>query len=131
MPSNPDTGRLTERNQAIWDGYTIQGKTLVELAAEYGVSNQRISQIIRDIRESLPPEDRQMVVDRRVAQIGAVVKALVPQALTGDRDAVASLEKMMAREAKYLGLDAPKQVEHSGKVATYRIEGDVDLEKLT
>src|SRR5690606_32686471 len=99
-------------------------------AAEYGVSNQRISQIIKSIRESLPPEDRQMVVDRRVAQIGAVVKALVPQALTGDRDAVASLEKMMAREARYLGLDASRQVQISGKVTTYPIEGDVDLEKL-
>ena len=126
-----DNGRLNERDQKIWDGYVQQGKTLMQLAGEFDLSYQRISQILQKIRESLPERDRQAVVDLRLEQIGAIVSGVLPLARTGDRDAVASYVKLADREARYLGLDAPKQVEHSGKVATYRIGGDVDLEKLT
>jgi hypothetical protein len=124
-----DNERLSERNQAIWDGYTLAGKTLVELAHEHGVSYQRISQVLAEIRETLPEEDRRGVVDLRLAQIGAMVKGVLPLACTGDKDAIASWTRLADREAKYLGLDSPAKVEHSGKVATYAITG-VDLDKL-
>src|SRR3546814_6366586 len=42
-----DNGRLSERDQKIWDGY-VGGKTILVLAQEFDVSNQRISQILRE-----------------------------------------------------------------------------------
>lgn len=125
MPNNA-SGRLSERNQAIWDGYTVQGKTLMQLAEEFGVSNQRISQVLAKIRESLPERDRQAVVDLRLEQIGAIVSGVLPLARTGDKDAVASYVKLADREAKYLGLDAATKVEAS----IQRTVLDPDVEAL-
>lgn len=121
-----DSGRLNERDQAIWDGYVLQGKTLMELAGEFDLSHQRISQVLAKIRESLPERDRQAVVDLRIDQIGAIVKGVLPLARTGDRDAVASYVKLADREAKYLGLDAATKVEAS----IQRTQLDPDVEAL-
>src|SRR5690606_41727893 len=110
-----DNGRLNERDQKIWDGYVQQGKTLMQLAGEFDLSYQRISQILQKIRESLPERDRQAVVDLRLEQIGAIVSGVLPLARTGDRDAVASYVKLADREARSLGQDGAKQGEHSGR----------------
>lgn len=121
--ANTDNGRLSERDQKIWEGYTLQGKTLMQLAEEFGVSNQRISQILKAIRESLPEHDRQLVVDLRLEQIGAIVQGVFPLARSGDKDAVASYVKLADREAKYLGLDAATKVE--ANVQTPNLDPDV------
>lgn len=121
-----DNGRLNERDQAIWDGYVLQGKTLMQLAAEFDLSHQRISQVLAKIRESLPERDRQSVVDLRIDQIGAIVKGVLPMAQAGDKDAVASYVKLADREAKYLGLDAATKVEAS----IQRTVLDPDVEAL-
>ena len=121
-----DNGRLNERDQAIWDGYVLQGKTLMQLAAEFDLSHQRISQVLAKIRESLPERDRQAVVDLRIDQIGAIVKGVLPLARSGDKDAVASYVKLADREAKYLGLDAATKVEAS----IQRTVLDPDVEAL-
>lgn len=106
-----DNGRLNERDQKIWHDYTLGGKTLMVLAEEHGVSNQRISQIIQEIRGKLPPRERQTVIDLRLEQITAMTDALLPGLLTGDKDAIASWVKAADREAKYLGLDAAEKSE--------------------
>lgn len=121
-----DNGRLNERDQAIWDGYVLQGKTLMQLAEEFDLSHQRISQVLAKIRESLPERDRQAVVDLRIDQIGAIVKGVLPLAQAGDKDAVASYVKLADREAKYLGLDAPTKMEAS----IQRTVLDPDVEAL-
>jgi hypothetical protein len=117
-----DNGRLNQRDQKIWHDYTLGGKTLVALAEEHGVSYQRISQILTEIRESLPQADRQLIVDARLAQIKAIGDALMPGLLIGDKDDIASWRKIVDREAKYLGLDAAERVEISGGVR-YEITG--------
>src|SRR3546814_6864696 len=61
MHMGTDSGRLNTRDQKIWHDYTLGGKTLMALAEEHNVSNQRISQIIQEIREKLPPRDRQKI----------------------------------------------------------------------
>lgn len=117
-----DNGRLNARDQKIWHDYTLGGKTLVQLAEEHGVSNQRISQIMQEIRENLPPRDRQVTIDYRLDQIKAIGDALLPDLLAGDKDAIASWTKIVEREAKYLGLDSASKVELSGGVH-YEISG--------
>jgi hypothetical protein len=114
--ANADNGRLNERDQRIWHDYTFGGKTLAVLAEEHGVSNQRISQIMQEIREQLPPHDRQATIDMRLDQIRGFGDALMPGLLAGDKDAIASWVRLANREAKYLGLDAAEKVEISGGV---------------
>lgn len=120
--ANVDNGRLNERDKQIWHDYTLGGKTLMVLAEEHDVSYQRISQILQEIRESLPPRDRQTVIDTRLDQIKAIGDALLPGLLAGDKDDIASWNKIVEREAKYLGLDSASKVELSGGVH-YEISG--------
>src|SRR3546814_14746830 len=96
-----DSARLNTRDQKIWHDYTLGGKTLMALAEEHNVSNQRISQIIQEIREKLPPRDRQTVIDLRLEQITAMTDALLRGLLAGDKDDIASWNKITEREAKY------------------------------
>jgi len=117
-----DNGRLNERDQKIWHDYTFGGKTLVTLAEEHDVSYQRISQILAEIREQLPPHDRQATIDLRLDQIRGIGDALMPGLLAGDKDAISSWVRLANREAKYLGLDAAEKVELSGGVR-YEITG--------
>src|SRR3546814_5837739 len=82
--ANADNGRLSERDQTIWDGH-VGGKTILMLAKEHDLSNQRISQILAEIRASLPPRDRQTVVDLRLDQIGNGVDGVMAGVIAGDR----------------------------------------------
>src|SRR3546814_20475723 len=84
MHMGTDSGRLNTRDQKIWHDYTLGGKTLMALAEEHNVSNQRISQIIQEIREKLPPRDRQTVIDLRLEQITAMTDALLPGLLRSE-----------------------------------------------
>lgn len=119
-----DNGRLSERDQKIWDGY-VGGKTILVLAQEFDVSNQRISQILREIRASLPPHDRQTIIDLRVDQIAQGVNGVMPGLIVGDKDAIAAWKMLAEREAKYLGLDSAEKVEVSGGVR-YEIDFGTD-----
>lgn len=116
-----DNGRLSERDQRIWDGY-VGGKTILVLAKEHDLSHQRISQILQEIRASLPPHDRQAIIDLRVDQIAQGINGVMPGLITGDKDAIASWKILSEREAKYLGLDAAEKVQISGGVR-YEIAG--------
>lgn len=129
MAQNPDGERLSTRDRAMWDDYVLRNMTQAAIAAKHGVSQQTVSDRLKAVRESLGEEHRDAVVQRRLAQLNAVMESLVTSALNGDKDDVATLLKVMEREAKYLGLDAPARREISGRIATYRVEG-VDLDAL-
>lgn len=121
---NADNGRLSDRDQKIWDGY-IGGKTILVLAAEHDISNQRVSQILAEIRASLPPRDRQATIDLRIDQIAKGVNGVMPGLIAGDKDSIAAWRMLAEREAKYLGLDAAEKVEVNGGVR-YEIIGLTD-----
>lgn len=124
MTMNTDNGRLNERDQQIWDGY-VGGKTLMVLAKEHNISYQRVSQILQEIRASLPPRDRQTIIDLRVDQIAQGVNGVMPGLVVGDKDAIAAWVRLADREAKYLGLDSAEKVEVSGGVR-YEIDFGTD-----
>ena len=65
MPQSNEQRRLDGRNGDIWRGH-CSGKTNEALAAEYGISNQRVSQILAKIRQDMPAEDRADLVRREV-----------------------------------------------------------------
>ena len=120
--------RLDGRNGEIWRAYLF-GKTQEAIAEEFGIVQQRVSQIIRDVRESLPETDANELRRADLERLDAMLPNNILMAVAGDKDAVNSVLKIMERRAKLLGLDAPTKQEVTGRVASYRVEG-VDIDKL-
>ena len=120
--------RLEGRNGEIWRSYLF-GKTQEAIAEEFGLSQQRVSELIRDVRESLPETDLTELRRADLERLDAMLPNNILMAVAGDKDAVSSVLKIMERRAKLLGLDAPTKQEVTGRVASYRVEG-VDIDKL-
>lgn len=133
MPQN-DGPRLEGRNGEIWKWY-CRGMTQVALAEKYGLSNQRISQIIAEVRESIPPEDKDQVRREHLelaremrAELAKLVdKGPIPaysngrpitlddgttaEDHSGRLAAMDRLTRWLERESKLLGIDAPTRVD--------------------
>lgn len=108
--SEPRSPHYEERADDIWERYTLRNQSQQQIANDLGISQQRVSQILTDIRAALPDETRHDCIARRRAQLDALIAAHLPEARAGDKDATASLLKLLDREAKYMGLDAPQEV---------------------
>lgn len=63
--SRPRQQRLDGRTGAIWTAHT-SGATQEAIAATHGISQQRVSQILADVRAQIPEEDRADLVRREV-----------------------------------------------------------------
>lgn len=64
-----DSGdRLTGRNGLIWRDY-CGGRTQASLAAEHGVSQQRISEIIQAVRDGITQETREEEIQRSLEML--------------------------------------------------------------
>jgi len=127
------------RNGAIWRGYLF-GKTQEALAEEFGLSQQRVSQIIQQIQASIPETDKAKAFQRELdfldtlrataAEIMQMPAAPVTAGKDGDivrdpetgavvRDyggklaAMDRAVKIGERYAKLLGLEAPTKVDLS------------------
>jgi hypothetical protein len=122
--------RLAGRNGAIYQAY-ILGTTQEELAARHGIDQTRVSQIIAEVRASIPEEDLaaartdHLDVLRRLTAVAAeIMEEPLPPAYSNGkpvldedgrmvRDAssrLAALDRIVKateRMAKVLGLDAP------------------------
>ena len=154
MTENADA-RLTGRNGAIWREF-ISGRTQEFLAEKYGITDGRVSQIIKDVRAAVPPADRgemlqeslELIREVRAKAMELVEMAGAPVAVgkdgtvlydpeTGElvRDyslrlkALDTAMKASDVEAKRLGLDSPTRIESSASVR-YTLEG-VDPTDLT
>lgn len=123
-PEPEEEDRLVQRNTLIWHQYAVLSRSQQSIADEHGISQSEVSRIIKRVREQIPEHTRDEIVRDRVELIRAVTEAVVPQALTGDKDAVASLMQLQARESKLLGYDAPdKQDVKNDVTVRYVIEG--------
>lgn len=86
------------------------GMTVPAIAARVGVSTGTVDRDIRDtLREALADslEDR---VGAQLSQIDDLRRAVYARALGGDDGAFDRVLKLMERESKLLGLDAPTRV---------------------
>lgn len=79
------TSRLTARDWEIWKKWT-QGKPQVALSAEYQISQQRVSQIVRTVRDSIPQETRDELV-RRELDLWNALRAEVLEEIYGAKPA--------------------------------------------
>lgn len=63
-----EVDRLAGRNGAIWRDYCA-GRTQEALAREYGITQGRVSQIIKTVRDSLPDETREEEIQRSLEML--------------------------------------------------------------
>lgn len=103
---NDRTARLEGRNGDVWKAY-LSGQTQCALAEKYGVTQARISQIIRDVRLSIPEETTDDLRMLDLERLDAVLPAHYRAAKAGDKDGLTGVLKIMERRARLLGMDAP------------------------
>lgn len=60
--------RQDGRNGAIWNRY-IAGHTQAALAEEYGISEVRVCQIIKNVRASIPEQDKSELIQESIELI--------------------------------------------------------------
>lgn len=101
--------RLDERDHEIWARY-VGGWTQARLAAEYGVSQQRISQVLAEVRESVGDDARTDAALLARERTDALLAAVWPAAMEGDTRAVTAALKVLERQAKALGTDAVEPI---------------------
>lgn len=145
------------RNGEIWHRYTVRQQTQEMIAEELNISNQRVSQILADVRAAIPPINRDQLVSQSlelVAYVKQQAMDIVDMAgapvfvgkdgdIARDEDGnvvrdhsgrLAALKMAMDADnvlAKRLGLDSPTKIEQSGSVR-YEIVGEgVEVEGLT
>jgi hypothetical protein len=143
--------RLDGRNGEIWYRY-CRGETQDALAVAYGISQKRISQIIKAVRESIEPEERVDLIQQEVdlfralrsqvlSEVWDADAGFVPVGKDGElmrdpvtgkwvRDhagrlaALAAAERLSARMHKLLGLEAAtKLVVDDGEKAAAERQG--------
>lgn len=148
--------RLEGRDGEIWRLYCT-GRTQESLANQFGVSQSRVAQILKDVRAMIPAPDRDEarlrmleVLDHLGAKWSAVaesephLKYTQKGAIVTDRQGLPALDyseqrdasklvlEAQKRAAAMLGLDAPSKVEHSvdqaALEAARRLAGDVASE---
>lgn len=127
--------RLEGRNGRIWEDYCA-GWTQDHLAAKYGLSQTRVSEIIAQVRASIPPTDLDEARQRHLDGVAELQRAAVELAraplapaysngrmmvdedgrpildVTGRLNALRVATSISERTAKLLGLDAPTKHEH-------------------
>ena len=141
----------------MWQLYTLYRMNQAQVAAEVGISQQRVSEILRDVRASIPEDDKALMraeslelyreLTRRAMEIADLVPAPVVVGKDGDilrdpddpdlpvvRDysgrlrAMETAAKFDAETRKLMGLDAATKTEVGGSVR-YEVVG-VDVTEL-
>jgi DNA-binding transcriptional regulator LsrR (DeoR family) len=112
-----DEDRLAGRNGAIWQAY-VRGSSQDSIAAKFGISQQRVSQVIREVRDSIPEETKAQIIAAEAELLRTVrVKVMdLIEVTEGSEpkvflDAVDRLIRVSERQARLLGLDAATKVE--------------------
>lgn len=104
MPQQ-DGPRLDGRAGQIWRAY-VGGATQEAIAAEHGVSQQRISQVLAEVRESIGDVARMDAALLAQERADALLAAVWPAAMGGDPRAVGAALRVLERLAKAAGTDA-------------------------
>lgn len=128
MPQR-DGPRLEGRDHEIWQRY-VGGWTQARLAAEYEVSQQRISQVLSEIRASIPDTARTDAALLARERTDALLAAVWDDAMSGDTRAVTAALRVLERQARALGTDAPEPLSVSLE-RRLDVEGDVVVDAIS
>lgn len=103
MPQQ-DGPRLEGRNGEIWRAYVL-GRTQESIAAEHGISQQRVSQVLTAVRESIPADARTDAALLDLERIDLLLSGVMPAAVAGDVQATRAVLAVLERRARMLRLD--------------------------
>lgn len=95
-----------------------------QIAQQLDRSPTRINNYIRYELERLGRERTELgnyVLDLELRRLDDITQALLPRAQKGELLAIDRLLRVMERRAKYLGLDKPAKLEHSGTLSLEHI----------
>lgn len=153
MPCADQDDRLAGRNGDIWRAY-ITGRNQEWIGQHFGISQQRVSQILTAVRDALPDDERdewRLIAIQTLREVHADLVDLIREPLppafsqrgeilhdeTGttvhdaaDRlAAVGQLLRLQERMGRTLGTDAPERFEGTATV-NYTVNG-VETDALT
>lgn len=96
--------RLHGRDGAIWRSYLL-GRTQEAIAAEHNISQQRVSQILAEVRASIPEDARTDAALVDLERLDLLLGGVLPAAVAGDVQATRAALAVLERRAKMLRLD--------------------------
>lgn len=96
--------RLEGRDGRIWRSYVL-GRTQEAIAAEHGISRQRVGQVLEEIRASIPATDRADAALVDLERIDLLLSGVMPAAVAGDTAAARAVLAILERRARMLRLD--------------------------
>ncbi len=108
MPQR-DGPRLEGRAGLIWTSY-VGGATQAAIAAEHGISQQRVSQVLDEVRATVGDTARMDAALLAQERADALLSAVWADAMAGDVRAVTAALRVLERLARSLGTDAPEPV---------------------
>lgn len=108
--------RLEGRDGQVWRLY-LEGHTQEAIAERFGVSQQRVSQIVSEVRESIPEVARIAAALLDLERLDLLLTGTMPPAMSGDPKATAAVLRILERRAKMLGLDEPFEVAVEGNLS--------------
>lgn len=108
--SHADDVAQAERLRSILE-YRKMGATLQQIADKFELTPGRISQIIAEAINALPKQAAEDVKRLELERLDAMQFAMWPAVMKGDIGAISTVLSVMARRARYLGLDEPEQID--------------------
>jgi transcriptional regulator with XRE-family HTH domain len=104
---------VAEREADIWQMWTF-GYTQQEIADEYGLSNQRISQIVSGLRDAMPKQSQDEAVQTALEsfreQVRTSFKAIQPYVEAGSTDHIRELRALQRHWLIIMGYDPAKPI---------------------
>jgi hypothetical protein len=118
-----------DRDVAIYRAW-VEGARQVDLAEQYGLAQQTISDAIGRVQASLPPVEKDAEVRRAAELCDELLATFLPQARAGKTGASREARGWLQLKARWLGIDRREvnvQVEHTGTVQHEPVESVRDV----
>ena len=128
---SPQEAVMLERQVVFWDMYK-QGRSIREIARLNKLSPATVGKDIKSFIGTLREAGLRHVEEHRFVQlerIQSAIQAIWPRVEEGRTDAIGSLVRLMEREARLLGLDAPTKVDITAKIKAMAFTENVSEEE--
>lgn len=103
MPQR-DGPRLAGRNGEVWRRY-IEGQTQARIGDDLGLSQQRVSEVLAEVRAGIPDDARTDAALVDLERLDVLLTGVMPAAVAGDTQATRAALAVLERRARMLRLD--------------------------
>lgn len=104
-----------------------------QLRKEFPEVNPSETSVIKWVNDRIKPAAEESIANLRQQQLEEIElakKAIMKRVEKGDDKALQALDRLQARQAKLMGLDAPVQVQMEQKVVDHQTQAQVFLERM-